>query len=80
MVFAPNHPWRISMARSTSSCRKSYLYLGNTYVPLQLVEEQFKIFDRGIYDGNRYWVTGRFACSMVKELYSDAPQIFWNMI
>lgn len=70
----------ISMARNSSSCRKSYLYLGNTYVPLQRVEEQFKIFDRGIYDGNRYWGTGRFACSMVKELYSNAPQILWNMV
>lgn len=80
MVFAPRHPLEVSMASTSPSCRKSYLYLWNTYVPLQRVQEQLKIFDRSIHDGNRYWWTGRFACSVVEELYSDAPQIVWNMV
>lgn len=80
MVFAPRHPLEVSRASTSPSCGKSYFYLGNTYVPLQRVQEQLKILDRSIHDGNRYWRTGRFACSVVEELHSDAPQIVWNMV
>lgn len=70
----------ISMGSPSPFCRKRYLYLGNTYVPLQCVQEQLKIFDRCIHDRNRYWWTGGFACSVVEELYSNAPQILWDMV
>lgn len=81
MVLAPRHPWeKLTKSSTFPFCRKSYLYLGNTYVPLQRVQEELEVFDRRIHDGNGYWWTGRFACSVVEELYSNVSQILGNLV